>query len=41
MTITQGEWKIQLSIKINFMSSKDSDDSYYAYNKWQYTNYDR
>ena len=22
---TQGEWKIQLSVRINFMSSKDSD----------------
>ena len=23
---TQGEWKIQLSVKINFMFSKDSDE---------------
>ena len=31
---TQGEWKIQLTMAINFISSKDSDsDSYYAYEK--------
>ena len=25
--ITQGEWKIQLTIAINFISSKDSDET--------------
>ena len=24
---TQGEWKIQLTMEINFMSSKDSDET--------------
>ena len=24
--MAQGEWRIQLSMRINFMSSKDSDD---------------
>ena len=28
---TQGEWKIQLSIRINFMSSKDFDETHTMY----------
>ena len=38
---TQGEWKIKLTMVINFISSKDSDKiRTICSKKWEYINYD-
>ena len=38
---TQGEWKIKLTMVINFISSKDSDEiRTICSKKWEYINYD-
>ena len=37
---TRREWKIQLTMRINFISVKDSKETCTMYSKRQYRNYD-